>query len=607
MNRFLTLAGAIPWLAAYPLYLLGALLSSQVGWVRTAGAFLVFDAALLGAAAALALAGRAWGRSPGPVARAAAELGFLAMALGGVVGVGLAVWYRSAPLAPGSVRLGAAALIGLLLLNLARAGAADRGQAVRSFVALGLAAHLALGATLPVVAWAAATDVPEVQGRPRVPASPRLRPDAPPRVVLITFDSLTARRTSLHRPALDTTPNLARLAAQGTSYAAFRPAADTTTASLSAILTGLGAPRLYAGHAHRSGARRLGSTEGLAAFLRAAGYRTYAATMLVEPATVGLAAEFDESTFSSRFLPPSLNTHAFLPLAPAWTWLANKVRRVPDPDVTADRLRSTRRTFERAAAYYRRPEARSFVWLHLAPPHAPYLRIPRKDLGRDLQERDYPPRHPLPADAANGFADVWATYDDFLRYADAELGRFLDGLRQDPRWRDTLVVVTGDHGEELISGYDVHANGLLTEDVAHVPLVVRAPGDVPGGVVALPASHVDLAPTVLARVYAELPAGFDGVPLAGKAGLEGRTVFVWGLYGRHFEGTARPQNVAAYAGRHKLLLTVPTGAAALFDLGTDPDARRDVAAAHPALVARLRREAESFLGTRPGLPVRQDN
>src|SRR5690606_1037005 len=63
--------------------------------------------------------------------------------------------------------------------------------------------------------------------------------------------------------------------------------------------------------------------------------------------------------------------------------------------------------------------------------------------------------------------------------------------------KDTIVVLTADHGEELRGerGYESHGYG-ATETLLHTPLFVRVPG-VEAGVRGDPVSGVDVLPTLL--------------------------------------------------------------------------------------------------------------
>lgn len=117
-------------------------------------------------------------------------------------------------------------------------------------------------------------------------------------------------------------------------------------------------------------------------------------------------------------------------------------------------------------------DERFFLWVHLFDPHHPY-QAPEAHTGT----------------TADG-------YDAEIAYADAELGRLLDGLQATGRLAETLVIATSDHGESL-GEHGEQSHGFFVYDAAvKVPLLVAGPG-VPAGHVSLPVSLRDIAPTVL--------------------------------------------------------------------------------------------------------------
>ncbi len=87
-------------------------------------------------------------------------------------------------------------------------------------------------------------------------------------------------------------------------------------------------------------------------------------------------------------------------------------------------------------------------------------------------------------------------YRNSVVHADRVVGMFLQSLRDRGLLENTVVVITGDHGEEFFeNGYWGHHSN-FSEAQATVPFVVRGPG-VPPGVESRPTSHVDLVPTLL--------------------------------------------------------------------------------------------------------------
>jgi membrane-anchored protein YejM (alkaline phosphatase superfamily) len=87
-------------------------------------------------------------------------------------------------------------------------------------------------------------------------------------------------------------------------------------------------------------------------------------------------------------------------------------------------------------------------------------------------------------------------YMNALHYVDSIAGAMLEALEHQGALENTLVVVTGDHGEEFAEhGHWGHTSNFTAEQV-RVPLVLRGPGVTPG-IERRPTTHVDVAPTLL--------------------------------------------------------------------------------------------------------------
>jgi len=127
-----------------------------------------------------------------------------------------------------------------------------------------------------------------------------------------------------------------------------------------------------------------------------------------------------------------------------------------------------------------------FVWIHILPPHAPYVRrdallerlddeIP-PDLPRQVRPLDlepyYDPAVKLPAEKERVFR---AMYDLNAAWADQMLGRLLAALKRSGQWDKTFLVVTADHGEEFGENGQIAHGGNLGHVLVEVPLVIKLP------------------------------------------------------------------------------------------------------------------------------------
>jgi uncharacterized protein len=89
-------------------------------------------------------------------------------------------------------------------------------------------------------------------------------------------------------------------------------------------------------------------------------------------------------------------------------------------------------------------------------------------------------------------------YRNSLHYVDSLVGNVLDGIRERDLLDDTIIVITGDHGQEFNdSGKNYWGHGSnFTRYQIGVPLLLYVPGR-DGEVVAHRTTHFDVAPTLL--------------------------------------------------------------------------------------------------------------
>jgi arylsulfatase A-like enzyme len=161
-----------------------------------------------------------------------------------------------------------------------------------------------------------------------------------------------------------------------------------------------------------------------------------------------------------------------------------------------------------------------FLWLHFMDPHAPYypteeaLRLMGQDATTAQRARylnalwnrsDIESRR-----LRRHNREVIAMYDAGIRWVDEQLSRLVAGLRRLHLWDGCIVALTADHGEEFLDhGERFHAPS-LTEELIHVPLLIRTPRDSRKSVSENPFSLLHLAPTLLAAAGVPIPSDFQG-------------------------------------------------------------------------------------------------
>ncbi|HEY7454530.1 MAG TPA: sulfatase-like hydrolase/transferase [Thermoleophilaceae bacterium] len=147
----------------------------------------------------------------------------------------------------------------------------------------------------------------------------------------------------------------------------------------------------------------------------------------------------------------------------------------------------------------RRRDEPAFYFQHALMPHEPWLYLPSGRQSRPAGEDPVKGVNRLP-----GFDDQELSTHNHLRhllqvgFTDHLVGELLGRLRRTGLLERALVIVTADHGFSFQVG--VRSRRLLSEtnveEIAPVPLFVKAPGQMEGKVDQSPAANLDIVATV---------------------------------------------------------------------------------------------------------------
>ncbi|MFH1571481.1 MAG: sulfatase [Gemmatimonadota bacterium] len=407
------------------------------------------------------------------------------------------------------------------------------------------------------------------------------RPDPRPNVVIVLMDTLRPDRLGCYGHDRDTSPTVDSLARGGTVFARCIATSDYTQASTASLLTG----RYPLAHGYVNSEHELAAANTtLAEALRDQGYATAA---FIANGLAGRKYGMDQG----------FETHFERNRAPAGELVDAAVRFV---------------RAERSSPF--------FAYLHFLDVHDPYRTpLPARDryapaggyaqdmLDTLLLER----RHAAAwwsasqqwwdsdaerADTEAYFRDYGLLYDGAVRYWDGELRRLLAAVAETGQERRTVVLITADHGEQLLEhGYFGHANsgyevGLRVPLIVWDPLDPRAAGRRIEGTVSL----ADVMPTVLERVGAPLPAGVQGRSLLpilhpGGGGPAAEPGGGWAYTeGTFFANRPFGTLIQTYReGDWKLILDRLRDTKELYNLAEDPGETRDRLEEEPAVAQRL--------------------
>jgi arylsulfatase A-like enzyme/Tfp pilus assembly protein PilF len=351
------------------------------------------------------------------------------------------------------------------------------------------------------------------------------------------------------------TPNLDRLAREGTLFARCTTCAPTTLPSHASIMTGL---YPYVHGARQNGSGRLAQANlTLAEALREAGYRTQATVAsFVLNQQFGIGQGFE----------------AYHDVVPAVAGNPLNAERKGN-EVGDDALQM----LESLAGQ------RFFLWVHFYDPHFPYesARIP------DVESP--------------------SAYEDEIRLMDTQIGRLLDKLHQLGREQDTLVVAVADHGEGLGQHDELMHGYFLYQTTLHTPLIFRCPGVIPAGqTVASPVRTIDIAPTILDLLGCPAWDQAQGASL--KPLLSGRQADLnLAGYGESFDahveyGLSPLRSLSA--GDWKYVLAPRPE---LYQLTADPDEIRNLVTEQPELAEKMRAQLRQLIADAPPPPAQDDS
>ena len=100
-------------------------------------------------------------------------------------------------------------------------------------------------------------------------------------------------------------------------------------------------------------------------------------------------------------------------------------------------------------------------------------------------------------------------YQASVAFVDHQIGHLLKALKNNPRGRDTYIVLVSDHGWHL--GEKKHwCKGAIWEQTTHIPFIVHGPGVTQGSRCSQPVSLIDIYPTLLDFAGYDIPKWVDG-------------------------------------------------------------------------------------------------
>jgi arylsulfatase A-like enzyme/Tfp pilus assembly protein PilF len=379
----------------------------------------------------------------------------------------------------------------------------------------------------------------------------------PRHVLIVTVDTLRADRLGCYGSRDVATPNFDRVAREGALALDADVQAPITRPSHVSIFTGL----YPAQHGIRDNISRALAADvpTMAEAFKSAGFETAGFV-----SSIVLARGFDE--FSDRF-----DLGADAPDEARFLDILEKRGDVAVADASAWLERHRRQ--------------RTFAWVHLYDPHAPYE-----------------PPEPYASRYAN------RPYDGEVAWTDELIGRLDQTLTRLAIRDDTLLVLTSDHGEGLGEHGELVHGFFLYQATLRVPLLMRGPAVAPGTRIPLVVQSVDLFPTILDLAGVARPRSTESLAgrslaslLRGKpAPLDEAPAFAESLTPRIHYGWSDLHSVRE--GRWKFILAPRPE---LYDLARDPSELNNMIDVEPARARAFRAAIDRRLASEAAAAPRQ--
>lgn len=404
------------------------------------------------------------------------------------------------------------------------------------------------GGDVPAASAAAPTE-PPASAEPPPPPPPK-GPGRPLNVLMITIDSLRADMPWLGYER-DIAPHLTKLAKESTVYERSYSPSSYTAQTVAAWLSGQYASTLY-----RAG-------WFFAAYSKA---NTFFPTVLQEKGIRTIGWQGHMYFARGKGLDQGFDVWQ---LAPGIRFDPNT-----DNEITSEKM--TKLGIELLG----NPEntgKQFFAWAHYMDPHDQYN------------------KHATSPDFGNKNRD---RYDNEVHHTDFWINELFEFCRKQPWWKDTAVIITGDHGEAF-GEHSMWKHAFeIWEVLIRVPLIIKAPGAEPRRI-SERRSTIDLAPTIMELMGQEPLEQFQGKSLVQEVyGAEppgNREPIVAELA----EDSHNPPRRAVVQGDYKLIVWGKGWKYLLFNLKNDPEEKEELSKKEPEKLEEMKKVLDDAFAKLP--------
>lgn len=438
-------------------------------------------------------------------------------------------------------------------------------------------------------------------------AQPQVTDQKRPNIILVTFDALSAREMSTygyHRP---TTPFITEWAKEATLFTNLKAESNWTTSTTASLMTG---KKLWTHRAaHLQGSLPIKSdTESLPLLLKKNGYfnMAFVANKLATVDKLGIANSFDSvppfqefitihSIFGEMGIVDVLLYRLFAKKIRLYNWIVSddfmlyKLQNKLSLNVAQITSPPSKVFNSFLEGLKNNPPEPFFSWIHIYPPHDPYLppdpyigfynstsefRTSRSQEDVRLESIKYLHQfQPFPQEMQPSIDILRSRYDESVRYCDKEFEDFIKQLMMTNQIKNTVVILSADHGESFENGYFQHAGPFLYEAVTHIPLIIKKSKQNEQQIVHQLISQVDIPATILDLAGIPVPSWMEGrtlMPLLEGKSLTPRPAFsMWLGKNSNQDLKITKGSYAVWEDDYKLIHYLEQGKSLLFNLRQD--------------------------------------
>jgi arylsulfatase A-like enzyme len=414
-----------------------------------------------------------------------------------------------------------------------------------------------------------------------------------PNIILVTFDAMTARDMSVYGYHRGTTPFISEWAKEATLFTRVEAESNFTTPATASLMTG---KRVWTHQTyHLRGFKPVkGGSESLPLVLMNNNYYNMAFVQNFNTTVekLGIYNGFNVAPLTTEFNTPGVLYQLFGDKIREYNWIIKSdfiMHRVVNIISRDYSVTSTppENVFNRLLWILdSNPPEPYFAWLHLMPPHDPYLPtdpykgifdsspelrsfISQDEIMSNFRHKNYPP------DLQPSVDILRARYDEFMRYCDKRFEEFIEHLAERGRLKNTVIILSSDHGESFEHNYLQHRGIHLYEQVTHIPLVLKEPGQINGLIIDSLVEQVDIPPTILDIARIKVPSWMEGrslIPLIRGENFPQKPAFSMNLENNPSQWhQIKKGTIAVWEDNYKLIHYLEEDKSLLFNLLNDPD------------------------------------